>query len=62
MDKRGRRYVWIVALARYGFVVQVALRTTKKTADQLANAWWRVYNNDAETDVDVFRRVLPMED
>ena len=62
MDKRRRRYVWIVALARYGFVVEVALRPTKKTADQLANAWRRAYPNDAETDVAVFRRVLPMED
>ena len=57
-----RRSVWIVARAWRGIVVEVALRTTRAEADRLADAWRRVYNDESETDVAVFRRVLPQED
>ena len=56
------RSVWIVARAWRGCVVEVALRPTKKTAGRLASAWRRVYNDENETDVAVFQRVLPKED
>jgi hypothetical protein len=57
-----RRSVWIVARAWRGLVVEVTLRPTRAAADRLADAWLRVYNDENETDVAVFRRVLPKED
>ena len=57
-----RRSVWIVARAYRGTVVEVALRPTEATSHRLAASWRRVYNNEGETDVAVFRRVLPKED
>ena len=57
-----RRSVWIVARAWRGCVVEVALRPTQVAAHRLASAWLRVYNDECETDVAVFRRVLPKED
>ena len=57
-----RRSVWIVARAWRGIVVEVALRTTRASADRLADSWRRVYNDENETDVAVFRRVMPKED
>ena len=57
-----RRSVWIVACAWRGCVVEVALRPTQAAADRLAAYWLRVYKDAGETDVAVFRRVLPKED
>ena len=57
-----RRSVWIVARAWRGIVVEVAIRTTRAEADRLADSWRRVYNDENETDVAVFRRVMPKED
>ena len=57
-----RRSVWIVARAWRGCVVEVGLRPTQAAADRLAASWRRVYNDDGETDVAVFRRVMPKED
>lgn len=57
-----RRSVWIVARAWRGMVVEVVLRTSQASADRLASAWLRVYNDEGETDVAVFRRVMPKED
>ena len=60
--KARRRRVWIVVRAWRGCVVEVALRPTRAAADRLAASWRRVYNDECETDVAVFRRVLPKED
>ena len=57
-----RRSVWIVARAWRGCVVEVALRSTQSEAHRLAQSWLRVYNDEGETDVAVFRRVMPKED
>jgi hypothetical protein len=57
-----RRSVWVVARAWRCSVVEVALRPTRAAAHGLAAAWLRVCNNEDETDVAVFRRVLPKED
>ena len=57
-----RRSVWIVARAWRGCVVEVGLRPTRAEAGRLADAWRRVYYDESETDVAVFRRVLPKED
>jgi hypothetical protein len=54
--------VWVVARAWRCSVVEVALRPTRAAAHGLAAAWLRVCNNEDETDVAVFRRVLPKED
>ena len=56
-----RRSVWIVARAWRGCIVEVALRPTQAAAHRLASAWLRV-TDECETDVAVFRRVLPKED
>ena len=57
-----RRSVWIVALAYRGTVVDVALRSTEAAAHRLAASWRRVWDDEGETDVAVFRRVMPKED
>ena len=57
-----RRSVWIVARAWKGLVVEVGLRPSRAAADRLADGWRRVYDDENETDVAVFRRVLPKED
>jgi len=60
--KARRRSVWIVARAWRGCVVEVALCPTRAAADRRAASWLRIYDNEGETDVAVFRRVLPKED
>ena len=62
MDRRRRRSVWIVARAWRGCVVEVALRPTQAAAHRLAASWRRVWDDEGETDVAVFRRVMPKED
>lgn len=57
-----RRSVWIVARAWRGCIVEVALRPTQAAAYRLGASWLRVYNDAGETDVAVFRRVMPKED
>lgn len=57
-----RRSVWIVVRAWRGCVVEVALRPTRAAAERLEATWLRIYNNEGETDVAVFWRVIPKED
>ena len=60
--RRRGRSVWIVARAWRGCVVDVVLCATADKARREAESWRRIYSNDGETDVSIFRRVMPRED